>query len=86
MNPHSGESRRPQTLLDSGFRRNDEKVKPPKLQRYRLSMEDLIMDIGAPLIAGYEAAGANRVTVALPPDAGPNVLDELERLAEKVIG
>ena len=28
MNPHSGESRRPQTLLDSGFRRNDEKVKP----------------------------------------------------------
>ena len=35
MNPHSGESRRPQTLLDSGFRRNDEKVKPPRLQRCR---------------------------------------------------
>ena len=38
------------------------------------------------VIAGYEAAGANRVTVALPPDAGPNGLEELERLAEQVIG
>ena len=38
------------------------------------------------VIAGYEAAGANRVTVALPPDAGLNGLEELERLAEQVIG
>ncbi len=38
------------------------------------------------VIARYEEAGANRVTVALPPDAGPEGLNELERLAEQVLG
>ena len=38
------------------------------------------------VIAGYEEAGANRVTVALPPDAGADGLGELERLAEQVLG
>ena len=37
------------------------------------------------VIAGYAAAGANRVTVALPADAGPDGLGELERLAEQVL-
>ena len=39
---HSGESRSPKTLLDSGFRRNDEKVRPPELQRYRLALCALV--------------------------------------------
>ena len=38
------------------------------------------------VIAGYEEAGASRVTVALPPDAGADGLGELERLAEQVLG
>ncbi len=38
------------------------------------------------VIAGYEEAGANRVTVALPPEAGADGLGELERLAEQVLG
>ncbi len=38
------------------------------------------------VIAGYAEAGASRVTVALPPDAGADGLGELERLAEQVLG
>ena len=38
------------------------------------------------VIAGYEEAGASRVTVALPPDAGADGLGELERLAEQALG
>ena len=37
------------------------------------------------VIARYGEAGANRVTVALPPDAGAQGLAELERLAEQVL-
>ena len=38
------------------------------------------------VIARYEEAGANRVTVALPPDAGAEGIAGLERLAEQVLG
>ena len=37
-------------------------------------------------IARYEEAGANRVTVSLPADAGANGISAMEQLAEQVLG
>ncbi|MCH7549757.1 MAG: hypothetical protein IH969_09530 [Candidatus Krumholzibacteriota bacterium] len=37
------------------------------------------------LIDRYEEAGADRVTVSMPPDVGGEGLSELDRIAEKVL-